>query len=119
VVLEKIKVLMNFFKLSDKFYKNAEIIMETLWKYLHNTTDNVIVGTISVLSLFSIKDDSVRIFHICQRIRISQSAVIYQITNKILKPLRISGFTTLKTSKELLQKELLEKIVNLRIANNL
>ena len=113
VILDKIKELQQFFNLSGRFYTNAEIIMNKLWRYLSNGIDKVIVATVSTLSLFSIHDDLISTHHICKRIRISQSVVIYQIKNKVIDPLKIDGFTTLKASKELIQKELLEKIIGL------
>ena len=53
---------------------------------------------------------------VCQKIGISQSAVIFQVKNKLVKRLGISGFNTISDSKEVLISEILEKIVDIQVA---
>ena len=56
---------------------------------------------------------------VCQKIGISQSAVIFQVKNKLVKRLGISGFNTISDSKEVLISEILEKIVDIQVAKNI
>ena len=113
LIMGRINEVKNSFTLSSRFHKNAKVLLEKLWSYLNSTTDDVIAGTISALSLLSIKSDTIRINDLCKKIGISHSTIIYQIKYKLFKTLKISGFKTLTTSKELIHKEIFEKIIGL------
>lgn len=113
LIMGRINEVKNYFRLSSEFHENAKVLLTKLWNYLNTTTDDVIAGTISTLSLLSVKDDTIRINKVCEKIGISQSSIIYQIKNKLFKTLRISGFKNLTNSKDLIQKEILGNIAGL------
>lgn len=112
VILDNINDVESFFQLNSRFFENAGKILQKLWGILNNTTDGVIVGTVSALALISIHSNSPMLHSICQKIEIRQSAVIYQV-KKLVKRLGVSGFTTLGRSKELVCREVLEKVVGI------
>ena len=112
VVLNKIREVESSFQLNSQFFENATKILQELWESLNNTTDGVIAGTVSALALIALNSNSPTLSHICQKIGIQQSTIIYQI-KKLVKRLGVSGFTTLGRSKELLCSEVLEKVVGI------
>ncbi|KKL97331.1 hypothetical protein LCGC14_1835570 [marine sediment metagenome] len=111
IILNVIDKVRSNFKLSLEFYINASKIFYKLWIILSNTTDRVVAGTVSVLSLVSIQASSPPYSYICKELRITQSAVIYQV-KKIVRYFGISGFTTLNKSRDLLNKEVLQSVIN-------
>lgn len=117
VVLDKISEIVDHFQLNSQFFENADKILEKLWWILNNTTDGVIAGTVSALSLMSIHSNSPLLCDICKKIEIRQSTVIYQ-AKKLVKRLGVVGFTTLGRSKELLCTEVLEKVVGIQVVGN-
>ncbi|KKL98049.1 hypothetical protein LCGC14_1828290, partial [marine sediment metagenome] len=96
-IIEEVKA---FFGLSLEFYQNAQKIIDRLWALLQNTTDEVLAGVISVLSVISINDESATVKVICDIIGTSYSSIIYQIRNKLLKRLNITGFKTFRQAKK-------------------
>ncbi len=106
IILANINRVKSNLKLSLEFYKNASKLFYKLWMILSNTTDRVVAGTVSVLALISIHASSPPSSNICKELKITQSAVIYQI-KKIVRYFCVSGFTTLNKSRELLNKEVL------------
>ncbi len=115
-IIEEVKA---FFGLSLEFYQNAQKIIDRLWALLQNTTDEVLAGVISVLSVISINDESVPVKVICDIIGTTYGAIVYQIRNKLFRMLKISGFTTLGKSKTLIHKEILEKMIGIKQNSNL
>ncbi len=111
IILDIIDKIRSSFKLSLEFFINASKIFYKLWTILSNTTDRVVAGTVSVLSLVSIQASSPPNSYICKELRITQSAVIYQV-KKIVRYLGISGFTTLHKSRELLDNKVLQSVIN-------
>ena len=114
VILGKLYEIKDHFKLNTQFFEYAGKILQKLWGILGDTTDGIIVGTVSALSLIALHIYSPPLRNICQKIGISQSAVIYQV-KKIVKRLGIFGFTTLRQSRELLHCEVLEKVVGIQL----
>ncbi len=112
VVLDKIREVESSFQLNSRFFETASKILQKLWGILNNTTDRVIAGTVCALTLIALNNNSPILYSICQKVEIQQSAVIYQ-TKKLVKRFRVSGFTTLGESKELLRSEVLEKVVGI------
>lgn len=105
LILGKIRGVEKHFHLNSQFFENANRILQKLWELLKNTTDSVIAGTVTALSLISIHNNIPILKWVCQKIGISQSTVIFQVKNKIVKRLGISGFTTFRNSKEVLISE--------------
>lgn len=118
VIIAKIQDVEDTYHLDSVFSKNAEKILQKLGKFLDNTTDGVIAGTIAALAFISINDNCLTVSKICQRIGITHSAVIFQVKNKLVKKFHISGYTTFNRSKELLIREILEKIVGIQMINS-
>jgi len=112
IILDNIRDVESFFQLNSRFFENAGKILQKLWGILSNTTDGVIVGTVSALALISIHNSSPLLCSVCQKLEITQSAVIYQI-KKVVNRLGVSGFTTLGKSKDLVCSEVLRKVVGI------
>ncbi len=88
--------------------------MEKLWSYISNTTEDVIAGTVCVLTVIAMDLNEYNYSQICKNIGIAPSTVIYQIRNKLFKRLHISGFQSVVKSREMI-KELIMKNVNIKI----
>lgn len=118
IILNRIHDILVHFRLSLAFFENARKILLKLWGLLQGTTDSVVAGTVSVLSLISLNLLSPRVRNICERIGITHSTILFQIKNKLLTSLGISGFTTLTKSKELVVDEVLKKVVGIQIVKS-
>ena len=53
LVLNKVNQIQAKFNLPIQFITNSRAIMERFWPYLHNTTENVIAGTVCVLTIIA------------------------------------------------------------------
>ncbi len=113
VVLGKVRVIKTYFGLDSRFFENATKILHRFWEFLCNTGDNIIAGTIAALALLSVHS-KLPVLRVCEKIGISQSAIIYQIRNKLLKRLNLTGFKTFRQAKNMLTSEVLEKIVGIK-----
>ncbi len=114
IILKGIANVKSSFHLDSQFIENSGKIMQKLWSILSNTTDSVVVSTVSVLALLPSLNNSINPTIICKKMGVSHSAVIYQV-KRIVKAFNISGYTTLNKSRELLCVEVLEKVVNIPI----
>ncbi len=109
--LEQVK---NKFKFPEEFMNNSKAILEKFWPYISNTTEDVAAGTVCVLTMIGMDIKKYKYSQICGYIGITQSAVIYQIKNKIFERLHISGFQSIKKSK-LLIKDLIKNNVIMKM----
>ena len=104
-ILQKILEITEHFKLGMEFYFQSKKILFRLWDSIRNTKDEVIAGlvaSISVLCAFKSKDVSVSA--ICNKLGIKMSTIQSQVKRRIFDEYKISGFTTLIKSSELLKK---------------
>ena len=114
LALNRIKQIQAKFRLPTEFSPNSKAIMEKLWSYISNTTEDVIAGTVCVLTVIAMDLNEYNYSQICKNIGIAPSTVIYQIRNKLFKRLHISGFQSVVKSREMI-KELIMKNVNIKI----
>ena len=74
--------------------------MNTFWKDIKLTTDDVIVGVICYLTLLKMNITSVSCAKMCKKAGIAMSAVQYQVKNKIFKKFSSKEFKGLKLNSE-------------------
>jgi hypothetical protein len=76
-----------------------------LWDNIKNTKDDVIAGLIASISILcSFKDKNVSVSSICKKLGIKMSTIQSQVKKRIFDEFKISGFTTLIKSTDLLKK---------------
>jgi len=92
---------------------NSGAILEKFWALLSNTTESVAAGTVCILTMIVMDIENFTIADICNSLGFTQSAVNYQIKNKIFERLGIPGFQTITSSKELI-KELIMKNIDIQ-----
>jgi len=92
---------------------NSGAILEKFWALLSNTTESVAAGTVCILTMIAMDIENFTISDICTSLGFTQSAVNYQIKNKIVERLGIPGFQTITSSKELI-KELIMKNIDIQ-----
>jgi transcription initiation factor TFIIIB Brf1 subunit/transcription initiation factor TFIIB len=83
------------FDLGTEFYKNVLRIAQYFWNYLRHTTDAVIAGfssSVTVLCDYETYQEKVTINEICREVNIRASTVNARISNTIVKQLNIEGF---------------------------
>lgn len=114
LVLNRVKQIRAKFNLPIEFITNSEAIMEKFWPYIHNTTENVIAGTVCVLTIIAMDITEYYYTEICKSIGIAPSAVIYQIRTNLFRRLHISGFQSVAKSREMI-RELILKNVNIKL----
>ena len=89
---------------------NSEAIVEKFWALLSNTTESVAAGTVCILTMIVMDIENYPISDICTSLGFTQSAVNYQIKNKIFERLDIPGFQTITSSRELIKKFIMKNI---------
>jgi len=94
------------FNLGSSFLCQSKIFLYKLWEGIKNTTDHVIVGVISSISILCSKTfkKKVRIDSICRHLGIRMSTVQGQVKKKIVTEYNIEGFVSLVKSAGVLQK---------------
>ena len=110
IVKNHIIHIKDTFQFSEEFMSNSEAILNTFWELLSNTTENVAAGTVSVLTMIVMDIKDPKIAEICADLGFVQSAVNYQIKNKIFKRLHIPGFQTVTRSKDLIIRLIVQNI---------
>lgn len=113
LALNRIQQIQVKFGLPVEFTINSKAIMEKLWSFIYNTTENIIAGTVCVLTLIAMDIKTCNYTQICENIGIAPSTVIYQIKNKLFKRFHISGFQSVEKSRELI-KDLIMKNVTIK-----
>ena len=99
VVHNQIKRIKDTFEFSEEFMVNSKAIVEKFWALLSNTTESVAAGTICILTMIVMDLENYPISDICTSLGFTQSAVNYQIKNKIFERLGIPGFQTITILK--------------------
>jgi len=110
IVHNQIKRIKDTFQFSEEFMANSEAILEKFWALLSNTTESVAAGTVCILTMIVMDIENFTIADICNSLGFTQSAVNYQIKNKIFERLGIPGFQTITGSKELIKKFIMKNI---------
>jgi len=88
------------FELEMPFYFLSKKILYRLWEKVKNTTDNVIAGLCTSITVLCNYKDEVKINAICKFLGIQMSTIQFQVKNRI----HMEGFTTLVRSSELLKR---------------
>jgi hypothetical protein len=104
-ILQRILEVSEHFKLGMDFYHQAKLILYKFWDTISNTKDDVIAGLVSSISLLCVfKTLEVSVSSICTMLNIKMSTIQFQVKKRIFEQFKISGFTTLIQSKDLLRK---------------
>ncbi len=102
IVRKKISSVVTHFHFDFEFFQTSNSLLKKFWSNISNTTENILAGVISVLTMIKLDIHYVNYNDICKYLNIGQSTVFYQVKNKILRPLHIEGFNGFKRSPELL-----------------
>jgi len=111
IVQNQIRSIKDTFQLSEEFGRTSEAILDKFWMLLSSTAESVVAGTVCILTIIVMNIKNHPISEICDSLGFTQSAVNYQIKNKIFEKLHILGFKTITRSKELI-KEFIMKNIN-------
>ena len=87
---------MTHFQFDPEFLQVSNSLLKKFWSYISNTTDNILAGVISVLTMVKLDTQSIHYYDVCKYLSIGMSTVFYQVKDKILKPLHIKGFNGFK-----------------------
>ncbi len=108
-ILQKLTEISEHFQLGMTFYFQCKKILYKLWDNIKNTKDDVIAGLIASISILcSYEDKNVSVSSICNKLGIKMSTIQSQVKRRIFNEFKISGFTTLIKSADLL-KQVMEK----------
>ncbi len=102
IVRKKIFSVITHFHFDSKFLEASSSLLKKFWNNISNTTENILAGVISILTMIKLDIPYVNYNDICKYLNIGQSTVFYQVKNKILRPLHIEGFNGFKKSPKLL-----------------
>lgn len=108
-ILQRVLEISEHFELGMPFYFLAKKIMLRLWSGIKNTTDNVVAGLISSISLICSDNRAVSVSIICNRLGIRMSTVQAQVKKKIFDRFKVKDFVSLIKSSDLLVK-IMEKL---------
>ena len=103
-VLQRVLEITQHFELGMPFFYQSKKIMFKLWESIKNTTDHVIAGLVSSISILCSYRDQVSVSSICTRLGIKMSTIQSQIKRKIFEKFKVQGFVSLVRSSELLSK---------------
>ena len=105
----KIMEITQTFDLGMPFYYHSKMIMDKLWEIIKDTKDTVIAGLVSSITILCSTDRSITVNHLCKEIGIRMSTIQSQVERKIFKTFKISGFTSLVKSSNLLKDVLAQR----------
>ncbi len=101
-VLQRILEISEHFKLGMPFYFLSKKILYRLWQGIKNTTDGVVAGLVSSISVLCTCKEKVSISSICSRLGIRMSTIQAQVKKKIFQRFKVDGFISLIKSSDLL-----------------
>jgi len=101
-ILQRIFELSEHFDLGMPFYYLSKKILYRLWHGIKNTTDNVVAGLISSISVLCSCKDKVSISSICNRLGIRMSTIQSQVKKRIFERFQGEGFISLIKSSDIL-----------------
>ncbi len=103
-ICQKILELTEKLEISMVFFYQAKTILYRFWDTIKNTTDDVIAGLVSSITLLCIYKGNATVSSICNVLGIKMSTIQAQVKRRIFEYFHISGFTTLKKSAALLRE---------------
>jgi hypothetical protein len=110
-ILQRVSELTKYFDLGMKFYYLCQKILYRLWHGIKNTTDDVVAGLVSSISvLCSYPEDSpVNVNAICNKLSIRMSTIQAQVKKRIFERFKVKNFISLIKSSDLL-REVMERL---------
>ncbi|MFX0001728.1 MAG: hypothetical protein ACFE88_16580 [Candidatus Hermodarchaeota archaeon] len=108
-ILQRILEISEHFELGIPFYYLSKKILYRLWQGIKNTTDNVVAGLVSSISILCSYKEKVSVSSICNRLGIRMSTIQAQVKKKIFEKFKVHGFISLIRSSDILVK-IMEKI---------
>ena len=108
-ILQKVMKITETFELGMDFYFLSKDILYRLWNVIKNTKEDVIAGVVSSVATLCKYRDLVSVNALCKQLNIRMSTIQFQVENRIFKPTRTKGFTTLVKSADLLG-QIIEKL---------
>ena len=103
-ILQRILEISEHFDLGMPFYFLSKKILYRLWQGINNTTDNVVAGLISSISVLCSCKEKISVSAICNRLGIRMSTVQVQVKKKLFQKFKVEGFVSLIKSSDLLVK---------------
>jgi transcription initiation factor TFIIIB Brf1 subunit/transcription initiation factor TFIIB len=97
------------FDLDMTFYRTALTILNKMWGVIKNTTDDVVAGLVSSITILCNYRDEVTVSSICDMLGIRMSSIQSQVKRRIFDRLQIIGFQSLVKSSDLL-RNVMEKL---------
>jgi len=102
-ILQRISEISETFKLGSEFRFLSKKILFKLWEGIKNTTDNVVAGLVSSISILCSYRGQVSVSSICNRLGIKMSTIQAQVKKKLFERFRVQGFVSLVRSADLLK----------------
>lgn len=114
-ILQRIFEVVERFELGMPLYFLCKKILFTLWDGIKNTTDDVIAGLVSSVSVLCVCKDKVAINSICTHLGIRMSTIQFQVKKNVFERFGVVRFTSLVKSSDILR----EIMVKLRVLDSL
>lgn len=107
-ILNIILELSWHFNLGPIFHFQAKKILYKLWDGIKNTTDNIVAGVVSSISVLCSKTfkKKIRTRNLCEHLGIEMSSIQTQVKHNIIKRFNVKDFVSLVKSAGLLEKNL-------------
>jgi len=105
-ILQLILELSWHFNLGPIFHCQAKKILYKLWDGINNTTDNIVAGVVSSISVLCSKTfkNKIRTSNLCEHLGIEMSNIQTQVKQNIIKRFKVKDFVSLVKSAGLLEK---------------
>lgn len=103
-ILQRVLEISEHFQLGMSFYYQSKKILLKLWENIKNTSDNVIAGVVSSISILCDFKEKVTINSLCNMLGIKMSTIHFQIKKRIFERFNNSEFVSLVKSSEILKK---------------
>jgi hypothetical protein len=110
-ILQRISEVTKHFGLGMEFFYLCQKILYRLWQGIKNTTDDVVAGLVSSISLLCSppEESSVSVSAICNKLSIRMSTIQTQVKKRIFERFKVKNFISLIKSSDLL-KVIMEKL---------
>ncbi|MFX1257376.1 MAG: hypothetical protein ACFFAN_05935 [Promethearchaeota archaeon] len=103
-ILQKVLEVREFFGLGMAFYHQSKKILDRLWNSIKCTKDEVVAGLIASISALCSFKNKITVNAICSKLGVKMSTIQAQVKKRIFDRFRVTGFTSLIKSSDLLKK---------------
>ena len=105
-ILQLIFELPWHFNLGPIFHYQAKKILYSFWDGIKNTTDNIVAGVVSSISVLCSKTfrNKVKVSHLCAHLDIEMSIIQKQVEQDIIEKYNVKDFVSLVKSSRILEK---------------